>query len=165
MKQPLGQQTRLIESRNSDIDTLQLWFADPESCYLWSGPGLPFPFTSERFRSAIKWRQIDSYSLIADQLGLLAFGQFYLKAGRCHLARLAVSPQYRDAGIGRYFIPQLMQAGRCKLGTRESSLFVWNNNVPAIKCYRSLGFLPAPWPEGDPVLQNLEFMTHHTAYF
>jgi ribosomal protein S18 acetylase RimI-like enzyme len=59
---------------------------------------------------------------------VLAFGQYYERAGRCHFGRLVVS------------------------------LFVIADNAPAIRLYERLGFAPAVYPEDDPDVRTYLYM-------
>jgi ribosomal protein S18 acetylase RimI-like enzyme len=62
---------------------------------------------------------------------LAGFGQYYLRAGRCHLGRRAVATY---------------------------SLFVLPGNERALHLYQRLGFEPACYPEPDPVFDDCIYM-------
>lgn len=145
------------------IDSLMQWFPTAETAYQWGGPDLRFPFTAQSFVDDIKLATMASYSLVSDGGGeyrgkLLAFGQYYLAYGRCHLARLAVAPDARGQGLGRRLIEELLAVGGEALGVAEYSLFVLDNNAAARNCYLALGFAPAPWPTGRKRVPGISFM-------
>src|SRR5262245_3560565 len=138
----------LARTKQSEIEILKSWFSDRESSYAWCGPGLRFPFTSESFLEDIHWERMPAYSLLDERGQFIGFGQYYEKLGRCHLARLVVSPAHRAHGVGRQFISRLMSIGIEDLDATECSLFVLNYNDKALRCYRSLGFEKVPYPPG-----------------
>ena len=148
----------IARSKYSEVETLKSWFPDKESSYFWCGPGLRFPFTHESFLEDIHWERMPAYSLLDERGQLSAFGQYYGKLGRCHLARLVVSPSLRSRGVGRDFISRLMSIGMADLGAAECSLFVLSCNDRALRCYRSLGFEKVPYPSGHEVYSDIDFM-------
>lgn len=150
----------ILKTEYSEIETLKSWFPDKESSYYWCGPGLQFPFSHESFLEAIHWKKMPTYSLRNDEGQLIAFGQYYEKVNRCHLARLVVSPSHRSRGIGQYFISRLMKIGMNNLGANECSLFVVNYNKKAIKCYRSLGFENQEYPPNQEYFDDIDFMVY-----
>ena len=76
-----------------------------------------------------------------------AFGQYYRRLGRCHLARLAVAPALRGRGIGTTLVRELCRLGAADLGVDAYSLFVLPGNARAERLYRRLGFSAVPYPE------------------
>lgn len=148
----------LVNSHIDHIETLMSWFPDKESSYLWCGPGLRYPFTKDTFLEDAQWGKMPTYSLLGEDNALIAFGQYYEKAGRCHLARLAVSPQVRGKGVGSKFIAELMGIGMRDLGVDECSLFVVKHNAAAIKCYSALQFTVTDYPAGHEYFADIQFM-------
>jgi ribosomal protein S18 acetylase RimI-like enzyme len=144
---------RLVRSTKLHIREIMSWFPDQQTCAQWGGPAMRFPFTEERFLEDIHWGKMPSYSAVSDEYGLLGFGQFYEKLGRCHLARLAIAPQLRGQGLGKTFISSLMKISADLLGLNEFSLYVLEWNTSAVCCYQSLGFRQVKAPE---VLEGLE---------
>jgi ribosomal protein S18 acetylase RimI-like enzyme len=134
------------------------WFPDKESVHLWGSPYTRYPLTEETFFEDIYWSRIHSMVALTDEDELLGFGQFYLKLGRCHLARLVINPEFRGRGLGAKFIAALMGYGAEQLDTSEFSLYVMTVNKPALAVYKNLGFNLAKYPHGDPKLENCVFM-------
>ncbi len=150
----------LAETQLDEMKTLEGWFTNKDSCYQWGGPRVRFPFTSETFSEDIQWQSMPTYSLLSESGELAGFGQYYEKSGRCHLARLAISPSQRGRGIGQRFISELMKIGMAELKTEECSLFVLNYNSSALQCYRTLGFSKSEYPANHEAYQNVDFMVY-----
>jgi ribosomal protein S18 acetylase RimI-like enzyme len=142
-----------------DAREIMTWFPDKESVMRWGSPYTRYPLREETFFVDVEWDSIPAFVARNDDGDLLAFGQFYNKLGRCHLARLAVAPEYRGRGLGEEFVAALMARGARELGADEFSLYVMTANKPAYNCYRALGFHVAPPPLGDAQLENCVFMT------
>lgn len=149
-----------------NIETAQLqhareiiaWFPDKVSVTRWGSPYMSYPLQEETFLEDIYWGRISSRVALGEDGRLLGFGQFYLKLGRCHLARLVINPDFRGRGLGQKFVSALMKHGSDQLDTQEFSLYVMTANKPALNSYRSLDFKLADYPDGDPRLENCVFM-------
>ena len=137
---------------------LASWFPSQSACRVWGGPEFRFPFTAETFLADSKYAELPSYALIRGSAELCGFGQFYLRAGRCHLSRLAITPGCRGQGLGTQLIALLQQAGKEKLGTTEYSLFVSVTNNAARALYERLGFKCVPYPEEGIAIANSHYM-------
>lgn len=135
------------------------WFADITSLRTWGGPEFRFPFTDASFREDATLMSLPTWSLVRDEGTLAAFGQCYLRAGRCHFGRLAVSPGLRGRGYGTTLIGELARWGTAEFGTTSMSLFVIASNPRAIALYRRLGFSETPYPEPSPATDSFIYMT------
>jgi ribosomal protein S18 acetylase RimI-like enzyme len=125
--------------KDTQLFELMSWFKDEPSCKMWGGPEFRFPFDEATFGEDCKLQTLSTWSFTSNKT-LCAFGQFYLRDGRCHLARLAVSPTMRSQGVGKQFVSQLARLGCAELRVNESSLFVLANNQMAMRLYQVLGF-------------------------
>jgi ribosomal protein S18 acetylase RimI-like enzyme len=132
------------------------WFPSRESCQVWGGPEFRFPFTAETFR-ADSHLELASWVLLDGCDLLCGFGQYYLRAGRCHLARLVIVPSHRGRGFGTRLIELLSDGGKTALGVEHCSLFVATANTTAIALYQRLGFARAAYP-GDPPVPGCHYM-------
>jgi len=159
-QKPLIQDSEMniVKAELEHARDLMGWFPDKESVIRWGSPYMRYPLHWESFLEDMYWGRMSSRVALEEDGSLLGFGQFYLKLGRCHLARLVVNPDIRGRGLGKKFIAALMKHGSEHLGTGEFSLYVMTENKPAFNCYRSLGFNLAPYPHGDPQLENCVFM-------
>jgi ribosomal protein S18 acetylase RimI-like enzyme len=143
---------------DSQLPELISWFPDRDSCQIWGGLEFRFPFTEDSFRNDAKLASLPTWALVRDDGALAGFGQCYLRAGRCHLGRLAVAPAFRGQGYGTTLVRELCGWGRAELGVESCSLFVMPTNVQALRLYQRLGFKAVPYPEPAPELQQYVYM-------
>jgi ribosomal protein S18 acetylase RimI-like enzyme len=148
----------LVPASSEHVLLMMSWFPSPESSLMWGGWEFRFPFTPETFLADMKLATLPSYVLIRPVATLCAFGQIYLRAGRCHLARLAVAPELRGQGLGTQLIHRLMQEGRRRLAVQECSLFVHTGNPRALALYERLGFRRVHYPEADVAQQSIHYL-------
>jgi len=148
----------LVTTKPEHLEILKTWFPDEASAREWGGPDTRYPFSDVAFLEDIRWQLMPAYSLLDEENYLSGFGQYYEKAGRCHLARLVVAPSHRSKGLGYQFIHELMNVGMSDLGVKECSLFVVSSNTKAIRCYTSLNFVPGPYPPGQRFFNHIDFM-------
>jgi [ribosomal protein S18]-alanine N-acetyltransferase len=84
----------------------------------------------------------NTFSLIDAASHVSGLGQILLREkDTAHLARIIVSPALRGRGIGRILCQQLILIGRQSYGATGFTLNVYKDNPPAVKLYRSLGFV------------------------
>lgn len=140
------------------VPELMGWFQDRESCQVWGGPEFRFPFTEATFRVDAKLASLQTRMLVLDHGRLAAFGQYYLRVGRCHLGRLAVAPSCRGGGLGTQLVRELCAEGRAAFNAGSCSLFVMPTNTRARQLYERLGFAPVPYPEPAPELEPYIYM-------
>jgi ribosomal protein S18 acetylase RimI-like enzyme len=148
---------RLTQPSDKNIIELMSWFSSEDELSIWSGPNFRYPFDLSTFKSDLNLNNLKSFSLMSSEGDFLAFGQYYLRFGRCHLARLVVNPSFRGQGIASHLISQLSILGKSDLSTDSCSLFVLGHNESAIQVYTKLGFSMADYPEKIP-LENCLFM-------
>jgi len=134
-----------------DLRAMMTWFPDADSCRNWGGPEFRFPFTEQSFVEDARFPLLPSY-VGTDGNSVLGFGQYYLRAGRCHVSRLAVAPAQRGQGLGAGLLAALVDMGARALGVRQCSLFVSAGNERAARLYRRLGFAETDYPDAQAAL-------------
>lgn len=140
------------------LPELMKWFPDETTLQTWGGPEFRFPFTEASFREDAKIRSLPTWALVEDDGTLAAFGQCYLRVGRCHVGRLAVSPSMRGSGHGTTLIRELNKWGTAEFGVDSRSLFVISSNRRAIELYRRLGYSEVPYPDPSPATDGFIYM-------
>lgn len=136
----------LRAATDADIDTVATWFPDAGSVRIWGGPNFRYPFTGETFREDCRLDLMESYCLLNPEGAIAAFGQSYERYGRGHLARLVSGPDQRRCGAGQRLIAMIIADLEARHDYDEYSLFVYRDNVPAYRCYLSMGFVVADYP-------------------
>lgn len=146
----------LVRFDEQRLQELMHWFGDAAACRTWGGPHFRYPYDAATFREDAAIDTLPTWGLLDGPGSFVAFGQYYRRVGRCHLAHLAVAPGARSRGIGTRLIHDLCTRGSAELGTDEFSLFVLERNVAAARLYRRLGFqtttYPEPLPSSEPML-------------
>lgn len=137
---------QIVEASDGHIRALMSWFDDAPSVRTWGGPRFRYPFNERTFRDDLKLQDMHSYALIGDSPEMIAFGQTYLKAGRGHLARLAVAPSHRGKGVGVALVERMVEKAREQFACSEYSLYVLSENAAARRCYEKAGFREAVAP-------------------
>jgi len=150
---------QLRAAKDGDIDEIMTWFHDADAVDLWGGPAFRFPFTPESFREDCRVDRMASFCLWSPDGRLEAFGQWYERDGRGHLARLIVHPGMRRSGAGRRLIESLLEHIASVRDYDEYSLFVYRHNEPAFNCYRRLGFEIRDYPADAPMGDRCFFLT------
>lgn len=96
------------------------------------------PWTRQGFLDALK-RNDTCYLVAKEQGEICGYCGFYQSFEEADIVNVAVAPKYRQRGIGRKLLEQLLFAGRQK-GVQRFLLEVRISNVPAIALYTSMGF-------------------------
>jgi ribosomal protein S18 acetylase RimI-like enzyme len=144
---------------------LKSWFSNHQQIQTWGGPDMTYPMSDENFHTLLTVNHSKSFCLLNDEQQLVAFGQYYMRLGRHHLARLAVNPTYRGQGLAKILITKLLEQAFLAQPAKGASLFVFRDNIVAYDCYLSLGFIEIDYPE-EPFpgkMQNCAYMVLSTA--
>jgi len=82
-----------------------------------------------------------SVSLVMKETGnVIAYLIFWMLQEEIHILNLAVRPDRREMGLGRFFLEYMFNWGE-KLGVRQVFLEVRVSNLAARKLYKSTGFV------------------------
>ena len=148
----LGQHSfNLVAPTSDHLAILMRWFTSESELRQWGGPGFRYPFDQQSFESDLRMASLATFSLLNNEGQLVGFGQYYLRLGRCHLGRLAVSPDSRGLGIIQPLITALLNKGLIELEVTDASLFVFEDNQSAIKAYHKAGFRVTEYPDSMPM--------------
>jgi len=144
---------------DADIDEVMGWFPDARSVDIWGGPRFRYPFTRDSFLEDCQIAKMSTYCLRNPGGDVVAFGQFYDRHGRAHLARLISHPATRREGAGTRLIKLIIRAASRAGDYEEASLFVYRDNAPACACYHSLGFNIQDYPQDAKMKDKCFFLT------
>jgi RimJ/RimL family protein N-acetyltransferase len=133
--------------RKNDAMLIKDWCKDEETFYKWSAGRLgKYPVTSERLLGELYGRDDnDGYFPFTafDENGPAGF--FILRKPGSSMYELRfgfiiVNPDYRGKGYGRAMLALGIKYAKEIYGADRLSIGVFENNLPAIRCYKSAGF-------------------------
>ncbi|MBF7075013.1 GNAT family N-acetyltransferase [Glaciecola sp. MH2013] len=151
------------KAQESDFLTLPKWFKTPALLREWGGPKLNYPLNAEQFfKDNEQATHYQSYAL-KSQEHLVAFGQVNIVKQRAHLARLCVNPSMRGQGHSKTLIHSLVRQATSQGSINLISLFVYESNHLAIRCYQKLGFIQLPAPRNINIPEGCIYMLLHRA--
>jgi len=135
--------------RPADNDTL--WhlmqqFSSAASLKQWGGEGFAFPIRRQQFLSHLLLNNTAGFRLQGPDGQFVGFGQLCDRFGCHHLARLLILPPYRGKGLAACLIKALIAKGLAIDPKRDVSLYVFADNLAALRCYQRLGFQEATQP-------------------
>ena len=123
---------QLQQFEDCRLEELMRWFPDAHACRVWGGTQFRFPFTPATFREDAKIDSLPTWMLV-EAGEMVAFGQYYLRIGRCHLGRLAVTPQRRGRGIGAVLVRELCVQGAAEFGVYAGCIYMVQRAKSAAK--------------------------------
>jgi len=142
---------KLLQPTDKHLLEMMNWFSNEQDIINWSGPNFRYPLNFSSFVEDLKLSTLSSFSLVSTDSEFLAFGQYYQRLDKCHLCRLIINPCFRGKGIVSELIQKLCNLGIIDLKVTECSLFVMEDNGPAIKAYQKVGFSFVNYPDKIPL--------------
>ena len=98
------------------------------------------PWDEATFREGLRQANRHVYFLVTrHHQNPIAFVNFWVVEDEAHIANFAVSPNYRNRGVGKYLFAKSLAHIR-ELGGNCVSLEVRVSNIPAQHLYRQFGF-------------------------
>lgn len=97
------------------------------------------PWSDESFLSELLYNQLAWYCVLEYRGQIIGYGGFWAIAGEGHITNIAVHPDFRGNGLGRYLVVEMLKAGDEK-GCSKYTLEVRPGNKAAVALYESLGF-------------------------
>lgn len=123
-----------------DADTAASWVHSRDEVTRFGGPSLPYPLTGADLLATSR----DGWTVLAlrDAAGATLATGSYRPGGEAtrHLGRLLVEPARRGQGLGRVLAQALVADALTLPGIDVVSLNVYEDNVPALRLYESMGF-------------------------
>ncbi len=101
----------------------------------------PNPWTEAMYREEIEKNKLATYvcALYEDQI--IGFGGLWIIGNEGHITNVAVSPKYKNGGIGYLIGKELMAESENRAGTELNfTLEVRESNKAALSLYKKLGF-------------------------
>ncbi len=139
-----------------DFKYLATWVTDAELLLMFSGPEWRFPLTPEQIENHQRKYPFKQLYIGCNEKELpYAIGELiWNEPNSPRLGRLLIGDQsQRGKGLGVAFIKELIEECRRVLAPENICLFVFDENISAIKCYEKLGFT---YDAADPVIVSLD---------
>lgn len=132
-----------------DLEVVLSWIDSPAALKLWGGEHLTWPPEVSKTWGEIGADERNTFALVDADGNVIGFGQALPReAGIAHLGRIILSPGVRGQGLGRVLVRALIDAARANINAGAITLYVYRDNLPAVRLYRSLGFGVAAEDEG-----------------
>ena len=132
---------KLVPFPKESTNSLLSWISNAEELQFWSGNTFKNGLNKEIFLSHLQRNDLYSFSFRDDSSSLLAYGEVVQgKNNQAVLCRGIVNPRERRKGIGKQFVADVMEWVFDEKKMYKITLNALGNNLPARKCYLSLGF-------------------------
>lgn len=132
---------KLIEFPNHKTHELLSWIKSEEDKQFWSGNTFQEGLNPDIFSIHLQRKDVHSYCFLGERNSLLAYGEIVIVEGeKGILCRVIIKPELRKQGIGKKFIKELSNWAFKEKSLHKIILNTFGHNVPARKCYQSLGF-------------------------
>jgi RimJ/RimL family protein N-acetyltransferase len=126
-----------------DSDRLISWIDSEEMLMQFSGPGFHFPLTRQQLLLNREDENRYAYKLVAIPPNeIIGYAEIYLHEEKTAiLSRIIIGEQsYRGKGLCKQIINHLLAISFNRLGAERAVLHVFDGNIPAVKCYKGVGF-------------------------
>ncbi len=151
---------RIEKATIENLNVICSWFKTEAEVKLWGGPSLTFPLELEKVKKTIEWYDSNSYSFFNEKNFLIGFAQVFDKFGCKHLSRIVLTPALRGKKISHELLKLLIDS--TKNGQSCYSLFVYEQNISALKLYKRLGFSRHKYPNEIENKEGCIFMVRRT---
>jgi RimJ/RimL family protein N-acetyltransferase len=128
----------------ADFDTLISWITSEEALIQFSGPVFKYPLTKEQLILNTSDPKRHAYTIVESLTGkMIAYAEIFTTIENIAvLDRIIIGDlKMRGKGIGLQIVQQLLYISFEILGAERASLFVFDWNTSAIKCYEKAGFI------------------------
>ena len=132
---------KLVVFPNNKIHDLLSWIRNEDDRQFWSGNTFQEGLNSDIFSTHLQREDVYSHCFLGDKQSLIAYGEIVVPDDKKGvLCRVIIKPDLRKKGIGRNFISELCNWAFKKKSLYKITLNTFGHNLPARKCYQSLGF-------------------------
>lgn len=139
---------------HSKINQLLSWIINEDDQQLWSGNTFQEGLNAEILLVHLQRKDLVSFEYSEDDI-LLSYGEIVLTK-KCTgvLCRVIVKPERRRDGIGSNFILQIIDWAFKKKSLKKITLNTFGHNIPARKCYKTLGFKEISYKRNFRLVKN-----------
>ena len=138
---PAGLKVRPFADRN--LATLLSWATTERELRLWAGETFPCIPDADAFRRHQSQPKINGYQAEDRRGSFVGYAELVgSRGGDGTLCRVIIDPPRRGMGFGKAFVGLLEKEAFEGMRFKYLLLNVFTLNLPALRCYRSLGFRP-----------------------
>ncbi|MDF4902128.1 GNAT family N-acetyltransferase [Vibrio parahaemolyticus] len=123
-----------------DYDLLIGWIDSDELNYQWGGPNFEFPLTSAQISKHCSQPEVFPFVFVVSGQNAGYVELFKVSESHFRICRVFVSGSYREQGVSKLMLGQLIALAKEEFKANLLSLAVFERNVVAKNCYESLGF-------------------------
>ena len=143
---------RIRPYRKSDEAEILSWKLDEDTFYKWSFGWLgEYPLTQEKFRKTADYSRFTALDG-PDVVGFFTVRNPEQKLDELRFGFVIVDPARRGQGIGKTMLQMGLSYAFSVYQAKRVSLGVYEQNIPAVSCYRGIGFLPTGRTESYTIL-------------
>lgn len=137
---------RLENFNETFYENLINWISNEEELMQFAGPGYNFPLTANQLNDSLKDSRRYVFAVVdAGTNTHIGHCELYLREESIHLGRILIGDkQKRGRGIGQQVVLSLLEFGFTTFEKTLAELNVFDWNVPAIECYKRVGFTINP---------------------
>lgn len=158
---------KLRPYKSSDSAYLLNWLQDERTVAFWKADRFSFPITEVQLSSYACDFDRDPHACIFTALdecgrpvGHCSFRKIDFVKGTAHMGFIITDPAARGKGYGKLMVNQALSFARSLLGLKKVTLGVYDCNLPARRCYETIGFT-----ETDRAHEYTEFHKEQWEYF
>lgn len=132
------------QRKNADLDTIVGWVPDAAALYLFTGPRLTWPLSTEKLSEMESEQNLSAWIGASSSNGR-PVGHFDLTqhGETFRIGRVIIDPAQRGQGLAANLVA-LAVAKSQALGASRITLNVIAGNSPAIRTYERIGFRTSP---------------------
>jgi len=124
-----------------NIDEILSWVKCEKDRILWSGNSFNNGLSRDSFLQHLERNDLLAFQLSDKSKSIQAYGEIVIQSTTLvSLCRIIINPKNRGIGMGKNFCKRLISEISQLNGITQVSLNTLTSNVPAMTCYRSLGF-------------------------
>lgn len=138
---------RLRPYKECDAKYLLQWMEDESTFVKWSANHFEYPLTMEQLTAYKKLHDEKENSWIitaldrkGDAIGHILMGKLNFEENTIHFGHVLVDPSKRGKGIGKEMLKTALIYAFEVFQVSKVTLAVFDNNVQAYNCYKSIGF-------------------------
>lgn len=99
------------------------------------------PWPTYAFKQELEANRLARYVVARDGDRIVGYGGLWLMVDEAHITTFAVTPEYRQQGVGRHLLTELLGIA-ASVGASVATLEVRVSNLPARRLYEKYGFRP-----------------------